>query len=142
MSHDLHLVDKAVQDVNIWVKELDHKMGWADKKRTLRLLRTILHALRDRLTVVEAAHLGAQLPTLIRGLYYEEWRPAITPVHEYSEAEFLSHLEKAFTTDPIRHPEEAAKAVFDLLEDHVSAGEIEDVKKVLPPKIRALWTTH
>ncbi len=139
MTQKIHLIDKSVEDANIWIKELDHKMGWADRKRSFRLLRTMLHALRDRLTVAEAAHLGAQLPTLIRGVYYEEWRPSKLPVHEYTQKDFLAHLEQAFTTDPIHDPAEAAQAVFDLLESHVSAGEIEDVKKVLPPKIRALW---
>jgi uncharacterized protein (DUF2267 family) len=34
----------------------------------------VLHALRDRLTVEEASDLAAQLPMLIRGLYYETRR--------------------------------------------------------------------
>ena len=39
----------------------------------------MLHTLRDRLTVDVAAKLAAQLPTLIRGIYYEDWDPSRTP---------------------------------------------------------------
>ena len=36
----------------------------------------MLHAVRDRLQVNDAVSLGAQLPELLRGAYYEQWRPA------------------------------------------------------------------
>jgi hypothetical protein len=36
----------------------------------------MLHVLRDRLTIQEAVQPGAQLPMLIRGLYWEGWDPA------------------------------------------------------------------
>jgi len=37
-----------------------------------------LHALSDRLTVQEVAQLGAPIPMLIRGFYYEGWVPSET----------------------------------------------------------------
>ncbi|HSM19769.1 MAG TPA: DUF2267 domain-containing protein, partial [Hyphomicrobiales bacterium] len=62
-------VDTTIQTTNIWLNELDQAMGWDHRQRTYRLLRAVLHALRDRLPVNEATDLGAQLPLLIRGIY-------------------------------------------------------------------------
>ncbi len=42
-------------------------------------LKAVLQTLRDRITVNEAADFAAQLPTIVRGLYFEEWHPAVTP---------------------------------------------------------------
>ena len=39
---------------------------------------------------LSAASPGAQLPLLIRGVYYEGWRPAETPTKERQPAEFAA----------------------------------------------------
>ena len=124
---------------NAWLKELMEELDWQDRHRAYRALRAVLHALRDRLTVEETADLGAQLPMLIRGLYYEGWTPSGKPVKERKREDFLAHIEAAFRDDPAIFPEAVAGAVFKVLQRHVSAGEIGDVKQILPVQIRALW---
>lgn len=127
------------QTTNAWLKELMEELDWQDRHRAYRALRAVLHALRDRLTVEETADLGAQLPMLIRGLYYEGWTPSGKPVKERKREDFLAHIEAAFRDDPAIFPEAVAGAVFKVLQRHVSAGEIGDVKQILPVQIRALW---
>jgi uncharacterized protein (DUF2267 family) len=102
-------------------------------------LRAVLHALRDRLTVEEAVHLGDQLPMLVRGIYYEAWRPAGKPEKIRSLDEFLEKISAHFAKAPPMDPEDAARAVFQVLVRHVTAGEIYDVIHGLPKEIRALW---
>lgn len=133
------LFDETIQLTNIWLNELNAALGWDDRRRAYRLLRAALHALRDRLPVDEAVHLGAQLPMLIRGLYYEGWHPANKPVRERTREAFLGHIEKAFEKDPNEDNAQVVRAVFGLLAKHVSAGEIEQVKHALPQEIRELW---
>jgi uncharacterized protein (DUF2267 family) len=41
--------------------------------------------------------------------------------------------------DPQLDPERCVRAVFRVLHEHVSRGEIEDVKGILPRDIRAFW---
>jgi uncharacterized protein (DUF2267 family) len=36
-------------------------------------------------------------------------------------------------------PEEIARAVFQVLARHISAGEIEDIKHLLPKDLKDLW---
>jgi uncharacterized protein (DUF2267 family) len=124
---------------NTWIKELTVELGWDDRQRAYHALGAVLHALRDRLTVVEAADLGAQLPLLIRGLYYEGWNPNGKPIKERRREDFLAHIAAAFRSDAATFPESIAWAVFKVLERHVSAGELRDVRHVLPAPIRSLW---
>jgi uncharacterized protein (DUF2267 family) len=60
----LEVFDTTLQKTHIWLNDLTDELHWDDRFRGYK-------ALRDRLTVEEAAHLGAQVPMLIRGLYYE-----------------------------------------------------------------------
>jgi uncharacterized protein (DUF2267 family) len=135
----LESIDHTVQLTHIWINELDMLLGWDSKSRSFRLLRTVLQALRDWLPVNEAVDLGAQLPMLLRGAYYEHWRPATTPVRERHKANFLARIDDAFRTDPIIFTPDAVSAVFQLLSDKIGAGEIEDVRHALPADLRALW---
>jgi uncharacterized protein (DUF2267 family) len=104
----------------------------------LPALRSTLHALRDRLTVEEVAQLGAQLPMLIRGFYYEGWDSTRKPLKLRDREEFLSIVDEEFRTRDTLNPELIARAVFRVLANRVAAGEIEDVKHVLPEEIRDL----
>ena len=130
--------DSTLQTTNLWLNEVMDRLGWRDKQRAYHALRAVLHALRDRLPVEEVVDLGAQLPMLVRGFYYEGWHPAGKPVKERRREDFLAHIDDAFAGDLGVDPEAVAQAVFHTLRSHVSRGEMEDVKAVLPEDIRAL----
>jgi uncharacterized protein (DUF2267 family) len=132
-------IEASVHTANVWLKELAQELGWDERERVYHALRSVLHALRNRLTVDEAADLGAQLPLLIRGLYYEAWDPSATPMKERRKEAFLHHIAVDFQNDPEVYPDGIASAVLKLLERHVSSGEIKDVLHVLHREIRALW---
>ncbi len=89
----------------------------------------------------DAAHLGAQLPILLGGVYYEDWRPAATPVKTRDRASFLARIEEAFVTDPMGDTLEAVSATFRLVSEKLTAGEIDKVRQALPSDLRALWPT-
>ncbi len=135
----LRVMDETVQLTNIWLNDLMDRMEWDDKQRAYRLLRATLHATRDRLSPDEVAHLGAQLPMLIRGIYYEGWHPAGKPLKVRSREEFVGNVEKAFESSPLSFPDESVSAVFALLCDKISDGEMEDVRLALPKHIRELF---
>src|SRR5579871_471823 len=107
--------DRTMHTTNIWLNDLMERMGWQDKHRAYHALRAVLHALRDRLPVDHAAALGAQLPMLVRGFYYEGWHPHGKPIKERRKEEFLAHIAEAFANDPAVNAEEVAQAVFAVL---------------------------
>jgi uncharacterized protein (DUF2267 family) len=138
----LESLDHTVQLTHIWINDLDERLGWNNKPRAYRLLKAVLHALRDWLQISEAADLAAQLPGLLRGAYYEQWRPAATPLKKRSKADFIARVEEAFKTDPLARPSQAVMAVFELLSEKITAGEIDDVRRALPEELRNLWPEH
>ena len=135
----LESIEHTVQLTHIWINDLDSRLGWGNKHRSYRLLRTVLQALRDWLPVNEAVGLGAQLPELLRGVYYEHWRPNTTPVKHRKKADFISRIADAFRNDPIPFVSDVVTVVFELLSEKIAAGEIEDVRHELPAEIRVLW---
>lgn len=135
----LPIFDKAIQDANIWVNEIMEELDWDDKHRAYILLRSALHVLRDRLQPDECAHLAAQLPTLIRGIYYEGYRPSKTFASMRHKDQFVSAVEEAFGKATNDNPSEAVSAALNVIADHVSVGEMNDIKATLPEDIRTLW---
>ena len=93
-----HLFDTTQHTTNVWLKDLEMMLGWGDRPAAYHALRTVLHALRDRLTVDEVATLGAQLPMLVRGFYYEGWHLADRPLKERRKEAFLAHIAEGFGT--------------------------------------------
>ena len=133
----LFVFDETIQKTNIWLNEIAETLD-CDRHHAYQALRAVLHCLRDRLTVNEAAQLGDQLPMLVRGIYYEAWHPAGKPEKIRLRAEFLARIAAHLRKAPIE-PLDAATAVFQVLERHVSPGEINDVIETLPEEIRMLW---
>jgi uncharacterized protein (DUF2267 family) len=131
--------DSTVHTTNAWLKELMEDLRWEDRHRAYAALRAVLHGLRDHLTVDEVVTLGAQLPMLIRGVYYEGWHPADKPLRERKKEQFLAHIAAAFREDPSIDPEDVTQAVLGLLARHVSGGEVAGLKHALPAELRALW---
>jgi uncharacterized protein (DUF2267 family) len=132
--------DGTLQKTNVWLNDIMYELDWQEHPYKAYLaLRTVLHALRDRLTIEEAVQPGAQLPMLVRGLYYEGWTLKGKPRKERHKEDFLAHIKKAFQEDFSSRPESIARAVLKTLARHTSVGEIEDVKHSLPKALNELW---
>lgn len=128
----------TIQKTYVWLRELMNYMGWEDEYKAYHGLRAVLHALRDRLTIDECAHLGAQMPMLVRGLYYEGWKPSGKPLKE-NKNQFLQSVREKYGNEDTIILEELITAVFKVLSRQISAGEIEDVRQNLPKDLQSLW---
>lgn len=131
-----HTVDLA----RCWVDDIVSETGW-DARRAYTVLRAVLHVLRDRLTPDEAVDLGAQLPMLLRGIYYDGWRPSAPSLKYRHKEDFLQRVGDRCPGVAEDEREHAVRAVFKVLTRHVTGGEIRQVINQLPADVRALWTT-
>ena len=134
----LDVFDRSVHKTNEWLKDLMERLGSDDRRYAYRVLRAYLHVLRDRLTVDEAAQLAAQLPHLLRGVFYEGWDPSRTPETYRDRETFLARLaERAQLAGPTE-ASVAAEAATAVLRERVAEGEVEDVLQLLPASIRTI----
>jgi uncharacterized protein (DUF2267 family) len=137
----LHVLDAHLAAGNRWLKELmeNLELDMPDQARALHALRAGLHAIRDRLPTNEVIDLGAQLPTLLRGLYYEGWSPDVSPGRIRTRAAMIARVKRELGKDTSIDPVDVLRAVIHLIVEHVSNGEIHDILSTLPGPIAELW---
>lgn len=135
----LEVFDRTVHDTNSWLKEISEELGHPDRQMAYHALRGVLFTLRDRLTPEEAADFASQLPILIRGIFYEGYRPANKPDTFRDRAEWLERVRIELDKVGGQNPENATRAVFRVIGRRVTGGEVEDVRRMLPSKIRDMW---
>lgn len=129
--------DRTLQKTNECINELGEELG-ADKDTTYYLLRALLHSIRDRLTVEEATQFAAQLPMLVKGFYYEGWRPSVVPVKSSSINEFFQLVKKRYGGNEEIDFDFAVPTVILYLSKKIF-GETEDIKAIIPAELRTLW---
>jgi len=112
------------------------------KDKAGRILRAVLHALRNRLSVDESLQLVAQLPMALKSVYVDQWDPwhSFHRIHHLTE--FINEVRKydeANVAQDFGNDESAklaVKAVFRTLNYYLSAGEFKDVIAVLPGELK------
>ena len=136
--------DTTTQKTNEWLQDISAELGDDNRRHAYLALRGTLHAVRDFLPLEESAQLSAQLPMLIRGIYFEGWNPSNTPEQDRSRESFLSRIDDAleralWNEETDIDAEKAARAVLRVLSARISRGEAEEVRGVMPERIRDLW---
>jgi uncharacterized protein (DUF2267 family) len=129
---------RSLETANVWLKEVARELDTEDRVYALRVLRAFLHTLRDHLTVAEAAQLAAQLPELLRGIYYEGWNPSKAPDRYRRPEEFLRRMAEAANLAGPTEASIAADGVVRALGRYVSEGELDDIRACLPEPLRPL----
>jgi uncharacterized protein (DUF2267 family) len=138
MPTGLDVFDKTVQETNLWLKDVMARLGSDDRHLAYRALRATLHALRDRIGPQQAVHFAAQLPMLLRGLYFEGWRMDGSATKERHLETFLDHVAQEFPGVG-GEAERVVRAVFKVVHAHVNPGEVNKLMEHLPKELRALW---
>ncbi|MGI8332946.1 DUF2267 domain-containing protein [Actinomadura scrupuli] len=129
-------LDHSIETTNRWLNDLATELKVSDRRAAYQALRGWLHTLRDRLTVEVAAHFAAQLPELLRGVFYDGWMPSRVPV-KYDPDEYLErfiHEANLRTTDAVT----PLRAVTRCVRRHTSAGTVDRAFGQLPTSVRAL----
>ncbi len=131
-------LDHEVQEVYEWLNEINRITGWDSNSKAYAALHATLRLLRDNLTLDDCVKLAAQLSPLIRGFYYENWRPCKQPLRERSAEEFIDNLIellREYNHSDI-DPELAASSVFKTLANKTSAEEVNKIFSQLPKGVR------
>ena len=138
----LDILDRSVEKTHVWLNDLAEELGTDDRQHAYRVLRAFLHALRDRLSVDEAAQLAAQLPIFVRGVFYEGWDPSGTPQRDRDIDSFLRRITDEALLAGETEASLAAAAASRVLSRRISTGETESVLHTLPEHLRELLTPN
>ena len=136
---NVNSLNRSMEITQIWLKDLKEKGRFDDEGQAYSVLRSVLQTLRDRLPVGEATDLAAQLPIPVRGVFYEGWKPSSTPTDERTVDDFLTSVRKHQGDEANVDLLHATRSVFQLLDEKVTAGEMDDVKQSLPQDLSPLW---
>ncbi len=139
MTRMIHVFERTNHEAHEWVNDLSGRSGWRNERDVLRLLRTVLCQTRDHLPVDEMAQFAAQLPLILRGMFYEGWQPKKTPVHERHAADFVGAVDEMVGDVADYRGATDIKAVFNVINARISRGEVEDVRACLPQELRDMW---
>jgi len=134
----LDVFDKTLQTTNSWLDEIMAAIG-PDRQLAWKVLSIVLHVLRDRLSVDAAAHLSAQLPLLVRGVYYDQYQPWRQPSDCATIEAFTAEVAKWLRDVRPVDPKTATRAVFGLLLHRLDPGQVAKIQNVLPASIRDFW---
>jgi uncharacterized protein (DUF2267 family) len=107
----LDVFDKTLQTTNTWLGEIMDDLG-PDRQVAWHALDAVLRALRDRIPLDLAAHPGAELPLLVRGVYCDQWRPAEQPEQYRSLEEFRRRVADNLGAFRPVNSHDAARSVF------------------------------
>lgn len=136
-----HVFDPHVEAAHAWLRQFMIELALAphDQARALHAMRAGLHAVRARLPAAEVVDLAAQLPTLIRGIYYDGWRLAQDPTQIRDRAAMLARVRCELGNERTLSAYDVLRATIRVLVAHVSPGEIADVVATLPRPVAELW---
>jgi uncharacterized protein (DUF2267 family) len=138
----LDVFDTTLQETNHWLRIVMEELETDNRRLAFAVLRAVLHALRDRIGSVNAVHLAAQLPMLLRGAFYEGWRPGAKPRRGRHLDAFLANVASGLNGRWPVDAEEASRAGFVALAEQVERNEVLKLMNMLPPEIRQLWPAN
>jgi len=139
-QNDLHLLDQSLEEANKWLEEIAQEMRGVDRQVAYHALRGVLFAIRDRIPPDDAHNLAAQLPIIIRGIYFEGYKPAGKPLKFRDSQQFLDYiLNELTTTGDEGRVLDAFRAVLTVLDRRLSGNEIGRIRQIMPEEIRNIW---
>lgn len=137
--------DKYAREGNDFVNRLAERLGHPEEKEQVAiLLRSVLYALRDRISIAENLHVVSQLPMFLKALYVSEWSYS-DDLERVETTEGFSEKIEAYQRqygesdfDWKASTPELATKVFAEIERYLTEGEVKDIKSQLPPEIAFL----
>src|SRR5207249_9017516 len=122
----LETIESTTQKTHEWIAQVAEALHM-EKRDAYKALRAVLQTVRERLPLEVAVHFGAQLPMLIRGLYYEGWEPSKVPL-KMSRQQFLDAIREKIVADRVVDPLETTQSVLSVMSHYIGAGEMHKVK--------------
>lgn len=136
-STGVSTIDRTVEHTLGWVDDVCDELGDPVRAHGWVALRAVLQHLRDVIDADEARQLAAQLPLLLRGVFYDGWTPQRPVGPERHKDAFLGAVLLGIGSDEV-DPERATRAVFAVLDRRIGP-EAAHARRRLSESVRELW---
>jgi uncharacterized protein (DUF2267 family) len=136
VADELEALERSTEKTRSWVDEVARELCTNDRPEAYTTLKAVLHAIRDGITVHQAAHLAAELPDRLRWAFYDGWVPDRVPRTYRDRDDFLRTVAREADLADTIEASCAVASVMAVLERHVSAAEIDEVLAALPGQVR------
>jgi uncharacterized protein (DUF2267 family) len=128
---------------NRFIKEVAYELG-VDRNRAARITRSVLHAIRDRISPDDAIQFAQGLPMALKGIFIDQYDISITPIairnpNDFTDFIFSKDGKAAHSDFPTRdHVIDALKGVFNILEKNMEYGQVQQIKHMFNMEILEL----
>jgi len=131
-------VRHASRDFEAWMSDLRARTFLATGGQCYSSLRAVLHEVRKHLNTDVAVAFGDLLPPLVRGIYYEGWRPfeAVQPLVSIPQ---LTESVVASLAPHIVPPITIVTDVFAVMAGRLDGLRARIVVDRFPPLLARLW---
>ena len=141
-ANGLETFDRTIHETNQWLRVVMAYLNTNNRHQAYLALRASLHALRDRIGPDHAVRFAAQLPILLRGVFYEGWQPWETPTRERRLDDFVAYVESLLGPRSGLDPADAVRAGFAAIASSVSSAEVLKLIDIMPSDLKSLWPDY
>jgi len=138
MSNTVDVLETSLQKTYQILGEIEEDLSWQGRRhQSYQALREVLHTLRDRLPVDVSTHFAAQLTLVLKGVYYDGWRPSNVPI-KMDRQEFIDHVAKKLMLDTEDGYEKIIKTVIGRVFSSIDPQEMQKIIDALPGELARL----
>jgi len=136
--------NKFATEANTFLKEYAKGLNLGkDTEKAGRILSSILHGLRDVISMHESLQLIAQFPMFLKAVYVNGWtlhkKEKINNMTEFIDV--VRTYDGVTSINDFESDEVAANYIdttFILLRKYISLGELEDLRSELPKELKSM----
>ena len=138
------IFEDATKDATLLLHQVAAELQTEDLNKAGRIFRAVLQSIRDRLPVQDAIQFASQLPTLWKGIYFDQYEPDRVPVAIRDSQDWINYIrsKNAFAADnDFQQDEEISasfRAVFQVLQRTMTDGHLQKVRASLNEEIQEL----
>ena len=139
-------LDKAHDDGKHFMHQLQQRLGTEDNwDKTARILKGVLHTIRDRMPISEALDVMAQMPLFMKGIFADQWKYREEPEKIRSQQQFIEAVkQRPELVEFSDLPEDedvirATREVLSLLSEHIEEGQMRHIKANMPGEMHPVF---
>jgi len=128
--------EEYASEGNRIIHEVALELG-TDRNRAARILRVVLHAIRDRIPPDDAIEFAQGLPMALKGVFIDGYDISKTPIRIRSREKFIDFIySKGEPTSAVDFPDRNAVAhalqgVFTVLQPNMDFGQVQQIKNLM-----------